>query len=533
MVSGRGCVGRGGFAVFLVLLMVFPMVSWAGSETVVEKDGGLLDSAWPMFHHDLKHTGRSPYAPAISNWYVVKWKFKMYGYTTSSSPAIDKNGTIYVGSFRDGLFALYPNGTPKWQADIGQVLSSPAIGDDGTIYVGNDGGRLYAFNPNGTIRWDILLGAGWAYSSPAIGLNGIIYTATTDEYSLFAIYPNGTIKWRFQVATGPIYSSPAIADDGTIYIGSNDDYLYAVNPNGTLKWKFKATWCIQNPPSIDDNCNIYFGSWDGYLYSLRPNGTLRWKYWIGSNEASPAIAADGTIITGSADIFAFSPNGSLKWRFQGVGGDILGSPVIDANGIIYAPSGHNDFFAINPNGTLRWRFVIANCGIQSTPAIAQDGTIYITGGFEASGANPDYSYLYALGCINDTQPSTPTITGTENGHVRRTYDYTITAIDPDNDTLQYYIDWGDGTFTNWTTPTPSGHSITQSHTWKKRGTYTVKAKARDQYLWETDWATLTVKMPYEPPRFPILHWLLDRFPNAFPFLRHLLQNLPQYNNPYS
>ena len=24
-------------------------------------DGGLMDSSWPMFQHDVRHTGRSPY----------------------------------------------------------------------------------------------------------------------------------------------------------------------------------------------------------------------------------------------------------------------------------------------------------------------------------------------------------------------------------------------------------------------------------------------------------------------------------------
>ncbi len=200
----------------------------------------------------------------------------------------------------------------------------------------------------------------------------------------------------------------------------------------------------------------------------------------------------------------------------------MSSSAIDSHGNIYCSSGDGNLYAFNKNGSLRWTFPVANLGIESSPVIAADGTIYISGRFEPSGSNPSHSLLYALGSINDTQPTVPTITGTENGHVRRTYEYTITATDLDNDTLSYYVDWGDGTTTNWTGPTPSGQSIIQSHTWHKRGTYTVKAKARDQYLWETDWATLTIKMPYEPPRFPILHWLLNRFPDAFPLLHKLL-----------
>ncbi len=384
------------------------------------------------------------------------------------------------------------------------------------MYIGTIAGRLYAINTNGTIKWWISLGSGWA-SSPAIDNDGIIYCPVSDSYRLAAVFPNGTIKWYFH-AQSYIFTDPTISDDGTIYIGSNDGYLYALNPNGTMRWKFYGggTKGVASA-SIADDGTIYVGSTGGYLYSLAPNGTLNWKVytgWIGGS--TPAIAADGTIYVGDQThyrLYSIAPNGTFNWAFQ-TGNDIMSSPAIDAHGTIYCASCDGNLYALNKNGSLRWAFH-AHGDIQSSPVIAEDGTIYISGSFAGSGSTPDYSYLYALGTMNDTQPTLPTITGDATGHVRRTYDYTITATDPDNDTLQYYVDWGDGTFTNWTTPSPSGHPITQSHTWKKRGTYTVKVKARDQYLWETDWANLTVKMPYQPPRFPILHWLLDRFPNAF------------------
>jgi hypothetical protein len=35
-------------------------------------DNGLMDSAWPMFHHDNKHTGRSPFG-VLGNSGVVQF----------------------------------------------------------------------------------------------------------------------------------------------------------------------------------------------------------------------------------------------------------------------------------------------------------------------------------------------------------------------------------------------------------------------------------------------------------------------------
>ena len=62
-----------------------------------------------------------------------------------SSPAIGSDGTIYVGSEDNNLYAINPDGTKKWAFDTGDdVNSSPAIGRDGTIYFGSLDGNLYA-----------------------------------------------------------------------------------------------------------------------------------------------------------------------------------------------------------------------------------------------------------------------------------------------------------------------------------------------------------------------------------------------------
>ena len=67
----------------------------------------------------------------------VIWEFQT-GEILSSSPAIGADGTVYIGSYDDNLYAINPDGTKKWAFDIGDdVDSSPAIGSDGTIYVGS------------------------------------------------------------------------------------------------------------------------------------------------------------------------------------------------------------------------------------------------------------------------------------------------------------------------------------------------------------------------------------------------------------
>jgi hypothetical protein len=86
-------------------------------------------------------------------------------------------------------------------------------------------------------------------------------------------------------------------------------------------------------------------------------------------------------------------------------------------------------------------------------------------------------------------PNTPTITGNTTGVTGKQYEYKFSTDDPDNDCIEYVVDWGDGTQTSWLGPFESGQKVTASHQWNESGTYLVKVKARDAYGYETDWSS--------------------------------------------
>jgi len=66
------------------------------------------------------------------------------------------------------------------------VISSPAIGSDGTVYVGSDDNKLYAINgKTGDKLWEFETG-GDVESSPAIGSDGTVYVGSSDK-KLYAI----------------------------------------------------------------------------------------------------------------------------------------------------------------------------------------------------------------------------------------------------------------------------------------------------------------------------------------------------------
>ena len=184
-----------------------------------------------MFHHDLRHTGRST-VDTSKNDGEIKWHFDAGG-SVFSSPAIGADGTVYFGASA-GLYAVTAGVGKKWLFSAGgqPVSSSPAIGSDGTIYFEADDHNLYAVDPAGVEKWAFAIGlaktnpAAPYASGPVIGSDGTIYVGSGDG-NLYALNPNGTLKWAFATG-GSLSSSPAIGGDGTIYVGSRDHDLYAV-----------------------------------------------------------------------------------------------------------------------------------------------------------------------------------------------------------------------------------------------------------------------------------------------------------------
>ena len=279
-----------------------------GSTTVNLIRGGVTDigtltltqrSPWSKFHADTQNTGVGAGAGVTG---ILKWQFKTGG-SILPSPAIGADGTIYIGSDDDYVYALDgQSGTLKWQFKTGgSVESSPAISADGTIYVGSDDDYVYALDgQSGALKWQFKTG-GSVTSSPAISADGAIYIGSGDDYVYALDGQSGTLKWQFKTGDVVYYSCPAIGADGTIYVGSYDNYVYALNGrSGALKWKFKTNFYVASSPAIGPDGTIYVGSDDDYIYALDgQSGTLKWQFKTGDIVfSSPAIGLDGDSLCG-------------------------------------------------------------------------------------------------------------------------------------------------------------------------------------------------------------------------------------------
>lgn len=100
--------------------------------------------------------------------------------------------------------------------------------------------------------------------------------------------------------------------------------------------------------------------------------------------------------------------------------------------------------------------------------------------------------------------------------------------------VSYFVDWGDGTTSGWTDLIDPGEVIKISNTWDERDSYTIKAKARDNFGAESDWSTLPLTVSRETnnwnffnnrPFIRLFRELFEIFPifkDFFPFISSMI-----------
>jgi len=371
---------------------------------------GIADTPWPMYMHDVRHTGQSEYKG--SEYPVLQWDFYVEG-EDFSPLVVGSDGTFYFISqdwsvMKGGLYSVSPDGSLSWKMPVGSLYNgrlSPAVGADGTVYFSAGGDEICAVSPEGKELWRSKLD-GVCVSSPILADDGTIYIASHEGY-LYALNPEGSERWKVSTE-GLVKDCPAISQDGTLILSIfyeesiKNALVLALNPDGSEKWKFTMDQPYISAPSVGDDGTVYVGAHEGYyfqgtsyLYALNPDGTLAWRadacdYVI----YAPAIGKDGTIYISqgySGDampafhgyISAYDPDGDLLWDFDAQG-EISSHPLIDADGTLYFASMNRKLtnegyiYAVNPDGIENWRLFTGY--VATSLCVGPNGTIYAGGG---------------------------------------------------------------------------------------------------------------------------------------------------------
>ncbi len=145
-------------------------------------------------------------------------------------------------------------------------------------------------------------------------------------------------------------------------------------------------------------------------------------------------------------------------------------------------------------------------------------------------ADGDEFYAFNFQTLNVTfgseegAPNPPSIDGPISGVPGTIYTYNISTIDPQNDDISYFVDWGDNTTEGWIGLVSSGTQIVLNHSWVDQGQYTISVKAKDINDDESLWGTLSISMPRvrlfnKIPGSVI--WLIEKFPFLQPYFLNI------------
>lgn len=158
--------------------------------------------------------------------------------------------------------------------------------------------------------------------------------------------------------------------------------------------------------------------------------------------------------------------------------------------------------------------------VQARARFQNNGTLYLT-------IMDDWIYtgwseplIVTVTTSGNNAPSAPSISGTQNGKVGQSYDYTFSAVDPDGDDVYIYVEFCEGCIeAQWHGPLASGEELTISHAWETKGQYTIRAQTKDSSDALSDWSTLPVSMPYNFIWYhPILRIIYGLLGSALRFL---------------
>ncbi len=355
--------------------------------------------------------------------------------------------------------------------------------------------RVIMMNTTGTIVWE-QTGLNAPYDADLL-INGNILITELYGNRIIEVDKAGTIVWS-KIGLNIPHDADRTTNGNTLISETANQRVIEVNNQGDIVWEksglnypIEAERCPNGNTLIVECPNSEYGR----VIEVNPSGSIVWqKTNLDYPLDAERLSNGNTLITeGNAmRVIEVNAAGTIVWQ-QTVILPVDAERLSNGNTLIGVMGSQNQVIEVNNAGTIVWQI---------------------------SGLN----YLIDIEGIFTEAPDAPSIEGETNGKAGVSYPYTLCSSDPDNDNVYYYIDWGDSTTSGWIGPFSSGEEQAISHRWTKKNTYLVQVKARDIWGVESDWATLSVTMPYSYNLPFMQFWgrLFEQFPHAFPILRYLV-----------
>ena len=292
-------------------------------------------------------------AITVGNVGIGWWVYSDNSGSFAFSPALALGTgelTVYASSDIESVYAFTDKpGRPRpsvtrgaLQEDYTSCIDGPVLSADGQrLYIPADDGKLYCMDAPGLNTQYTFAADTFKTEATMPAVNGnILYLGRGD--SLYKITDNGTgfaLNGAFN-GGGEVSYAPVISADGQkVFFGADTLGFFCVDPSLNMVWPapFKAAGALTCVPAIDNNGYIWAGFEDSKLYGLDP------------------------------------ASGAVVWSSD-TGGSFVGSPVVGADGTVYAcrEDGH-----VIAHGTSNWDYTITGATINAAPCLAPDNTLVV------------------------------------------------------------------------------------------------------------------------------------------------------------
>ena len=276
------------------------------------------DSYGRAIHDGIIYTasGKNLYAIYLNG--SIKWNVSNIGTSTVTNGITYYNDMLYLTNEDKRLYAVYAeNGTQAWNWSDGQNIRSGIIIYDDIIYISTSYG-MYALYLNGTQKWNTTVCCQWEhvykYFTPVIYNNRIYLGSWSNKiHSLYL--DNGTEEWESSDTIDTHPYGNVILHNGTLYAGDESaNKLFAYYLNGTKKWEYQATDKVYRITAIDDT--IYYSGANGLVGAVYENGTTRWNKTLGTSDFRYILSTDDFIyllsIWTEQTIYRLYKNGTVE-----------------------------------------------------------------------------------------------------------------------------------------------------------------------------------------------------------------------------
>ena len=375
----------------------------------VSADTVLLNSAWPMYGHDSKHTFRTSLRGPTNNNLLPPTSIGNIIYSQATA-TVDG---LFVLSAGFSTFGVRADGEILWKTRVGAEtsFSTATLDTDDFLYVGGRDNQMWKKDTDdgAAICKRYIVSDGDIKGSPTISVKFKDRVYVTSDIHVYAIstrqttvgpntLPPCTLIWKSAKLNGVVFSSVSLADStpgngnslGNLVVAAGS-FVYLIRDDGdhaTIVDSRKIGKVSGPTPLIHPTTgNIYVGGLDKKLYALSWNLTplANFPVTLGSPiYSSAALSADGNVIYVPTDDgklhainvltgasagakFPFSP--TTKNRFSAKGY----APVVDGDGNIYIIGQDRWVRALRANGTLIWQKQIG--GKAAAPTIVDGGLI--------------------------------------------------------------------------------------------------------------------------------------------------------------